>query len=125
MSGMCCVCWLRCMLASSYDAAASRRCEAGHAFGLTQLLAGCTYALPMPSLFFVSKDLNAAADEMIETMMPFATLPEPSNVAVLAAAGGPELAPSLHLGVLAAALCCIVAAANGVRAPASRTEEEG
>lgn len=61
---------------------------------------------------------------MIDTILPFAALPDASNVAMLAAAGAPGPAPSLHLGVLAAALCCIVAASKGVRAPAGGAEEE-
>eukprot|EP00892_Ulva_mutabilis_P002823 jgi/Ulvmu1/12541/UM090_0028.1 len=67
---------------------------------------------------------DISPDALIETMMPFATLPEASDVA-LATAGPPELAPSLHIGVFAAALCCIIAASKGVRTPARSSAKEG
>ena len=59
----------------------------------------------------------------VKSVLPFAALPDASNVAMLASANGPD--PTVHLGVLTAALCCIVAAAAGVRAPERAAQEEG
>lgn len=51
----------------------------------------------------------------VESILPLAALPDASNVALLAAANVPGPQPALHLGVLTAALCCVIAASAGVR----------
>lgn len=60
-------------------------------------------------------DSSAGSHAMVESILPFAALPDASNVAMLAAANAPGPQPSLHLGVLTAAICCVIAASAGVR----------
>lgn len=70
-------------------------------------------------------DSGAAPHGLVESVLPFAALPEASNVALLAAANAPGPLPSLHFGIVAAALCCVIAASAGVRAPESGARKQG